>query len=227
MEGNYAIIDQYNHEIHHIMHTCDIDMNQLRGSFMERKKVLMTALKQHQKFAIGIFGRSYKKQFSMHYHSMNDLINRSAIILIGPFSAEKKLELLNIHEQTKNQLCAIHNIDDGNFIDLLDTMMVNKKHISSSYPKWMCAHSNYPIATFMVMNHARNLIAHPMKLIELFRRDPQLKAIYISLRNHSISISSNAAHEATYATRNTDNGGCLFICILITVIMVAFSKCII
>jgi len=201
---DYAIIEHCNNAIYCIMRECKIDAMQMPKSFKDRKSILLSAMNEHKTLAISLFGVKYWKTFSEEFSKMENLIKLHAIELLGPLNAEQKLELQNFNGKMKARMLSAHGITDDNYGKLIQAMTENPTHVSKElYPEWMHACSDLPIVSFIVMNKARNFVAHPTALENILAYDPKLKARYNELcdckidNNRKVSDVSESSYTSS------------------------------
>jgi len=178
-ESTLAKIDTIHKNMHALIRLYKIPMSDRKASFRYRKMAFLRFITANPNPAKQIFTNTkhtnWLDEFDQQFEDLSNLVDESAISMIGAMTAEQKLEFQDFMANTKSTISRAYHVFD--FVELLDAMTNDPTHLNSiSFPKGFI--TTHPLAMFIIMNRARNLIAHGDMLHRLIEKNPRMKQLY-------------------------------------------------
>ena len=183
-ESALAKIEHIHREMHTLIQLYKIPISDRKASFKYRKMSFLRIIMANPEPAKQIFTnieqtancqQSWLDAFDQQFDELSNLTDDVAVAMIGSMTAEQKLGFQDFVANTKSTISKAYHVFD--FIELLDAMTNNPMHLYGiSFPKGL--ETMHPLAMFIVMNRARNLIAHGDVLNSLIEKNPRMKQLY-------------------------------------------------
>jgi len=173
LELQLSMLSAIHNDIQMLITKNKISVDARSASHKQRKAAMIRSIVANPVFANTIFGSV--QMFETNFDKLAGIIDICSVMLIRDMNDTQKIELQNFVAREKSKMMRLYKTN--NYVDLLDKMSADEYELHNiAFPPWFQTHQK--LAGFIVINRARNFVAHIESLHILLKNNIYLKNLY-------------------------------------------------